>query len=127
MAYQSTASGRFEICVRPYPDLSRGFWQISTGGGQAPVWARSGAELFYLDRSNTLMAVPVQTAAGTFNYGTPEKAFDSKYVGDFYSYDVAPDGQRFLMVKDTGSDNRAEILVALNAFENLKAAAPTAE
>jgi hypothetical protein len=52
--------------------------------------------------------------------------FDAKYAGDFYSYDVAPDGHRFLMVKDTGADNRATILVALNVFENLRAAAPTA-
>jgi serine/threonine-protein kinase len=126
IAYQSAASGRFEICVQPYPDLSQGFWQISTAGGWAPVWGRNGAELFYLDRSNTLMAVPVQTSAGPFNYGTPEKVFDAKYAGDFYSYDVAPDGQRFLMVKDTGADNRATILVALNVFENLRAAAPTA-
>lgn len=51
--------------------------------------------------------------------------FNAKYAGDFYSYDVAPDGQRFLMVKDTGADKRATILVALNVFENLKSAAPT--
>ena len=126
IAYQSTRSGRFEIYVQPYPDLSQGSWQISTGGGWAPVWARNGAELFYLDRSNTLMVVPVQTSAGSFSYGTARSVFAARYAGDFYLYDVAPDGERFLMVKDTGADNRAAIHIALNVLENLRAAAPAA-
>ncbi len=92
-AYQSAESGgRFAIYVRPYPDASKGRWQISTEGGTAPVWARTGRELFYLDESNTLMAVPVDTSGPQFSAGRPAKVFDTKYYGNFYSYDVTPDG-----------------------------------
>ena len=50
----------------------------------APVWARSGHELFYLDESNTLMAVPVDTCGPQFSAGRPAKVFDTKYWGNFY-------------------------------------------
>ena len=51
-------------------------------------------ELFYLDATNTLMAVPIETSASRFTAAKPYKVFDSKYWGAFYSYDVPPDGQR---------------------------------
>jgi eukaryotic-like serine/threonine-protein kinase len=122
-AYQSAESGgRFAVYVRPYPNVSQGRWQVSTEGGTAPVWSRTGRELFYLDESNTLMAVPVQTVASPFSYGTAAKVFDTKYSGDFYSYDVAPDG-RFLMMKESDAGDRAHptrLVVVLNWNEELR-------
>ena len=123
-AYQSAESGgRFAVYVRPYPDASSGRWQISTEGGTAPVWARTGRQLFYLDDSNTLMAVPVETSGPRFTVGKPAKVFETKYSGNFYSYDVTPDGQRFLMMKDApagGRDEPRQIVVVLNWFEELR-------
>jgi hypothetical protein len=128
-AYQSAESGgRFAVYVRPYPDVSKGRWQISTEGGTAPVWARSGRELFYLDESNTLMAVPVQTTGPEFSAGRPVKLFDRKYSGDFYSYDVTRDGLRFLMMKDSSIGDRSHppsVVVVLNWFEELRRRVPT--
>jgi Tol biopolymer transport system component len=48
LAYEATDSGQSEIYVRPFPDVSSGRWQISTGGGTRPLWAPNGQELFYL-------------------------------------------------------------------------------
>ena len=80
LAYQSNESGRIEVYVRPFPQVDSGRWQISTAGGTRPAWARNGRELFYLDASNTLTAVPVQTSGSTFSAGKPAKVFDAKYV-----------------------------------------------
>jgi eukaryotic-like serine/threonine-protein kinase len=128
-AYQSAESGgRFAVYVQPYPDVSKGRWQISTDVGLAPVWARTGRELFYLDDSYTLMAVTVQTSGGQFIAGRPVKVFDTKTSGDFYSYDVTPDGRRFLMTKEStaGDRNRPpNMVVVLNWQEELKARVPT--
>ena len=128
-AYQSTESGgQFEIYVRPYPDATQGRWQISTEGGEAPIWARSGRELFYLDQSNTLVVVPVQTSGPQFSHGRPAKVFDTKYSGVFYSYDVAPDGRRFLMMKESNAgelSNPPNMIVVLNWFEELRRRVPT--
>jgi serine/threonine-protein kinase len=42
LAYESDESGREEIWVRPFPDVNAGRWQVSTGGGRQPLWARNG-------------------------------------------------------------------------------------
>ena len=95
------------------------------------MWARSGRELFYLDESNTLTAVPVSTSGPTFSAGRPAKVFDTKYVEPNPSrhYDVSADGQRFLMIKDsaTGDPNAtpASMVVVAHWFEELKQRVPT--
>ena len=61
MAYQSDESGQFEVLVRPFPNVEDGRWQISSGGGRAPVWAPDSRELFYRDLSGRVLSVPVQT------------------------------------------------------------------
>lgn len=47
IAYASDEAGRYEIYVRPFPDVSAGRWQVSINGGRAPRWAHSGRELFF--------------------------------------------------------------------------------
>ena len=46
LAYTSNESGRWEVYVQAYPGPG-GKWQISNEGGDAPVWAKNGRELFY--------------------------------------------------------------------------------
>jgi hypothetical protein len=101
-------SGEFQIYVRPFPAVDNGRWQVSTGGGQQPAWARSGRELFYWGPDGALMAVSVAAApgGGSFAADTPVKVIGSGYytaVGENNlgrTYDVAPDGKRFLMIKN---------------------------
>jgi serine/threonine-protein kinase len=132
LAYQSNASGQEQIYVQPFPNVNGGRWQISTAGGAKPLWARNGRELFYFDPGGVLMAVAIQ-AATTFSAGNPAKLLDAKYfvggpnVGG-RTYDVSPDGQRFLMIKDNASGNpgaaSANMVVVLNWTEELKARLP---
>lgn len=126
LAYESNESGRAEIYVRPFPRVDSGRWQVSTGGGTQAAWARSGRELFYLDGSNTLIAVPVQTTGATLSAGNSARVFDRAYatpVG-FRTYDVSPDGQRFLMIKDDPNATAAGMVVVVNWSEELKARVP---
>jgi serine/threonine-protein kinase len=127
LVYESNESGRNEIYVRPFPEVEHGRWQVSTGGGTQAAWARNGRELFYLDGSNSLTTVPVQTTGATFSTGKPARVFDRAYaipVG-FRTYDVSPDGRRFLMIKDDQSAAAAGIVVVLNWQEELKRLVPT--
>ena len=130
MAYQSNESGRLEIYVRPFPHVNDGRWQVSTGGGTRPAWARNGRELFYVDPANTLTAVPVQTSGATFATGNPAKLFETAYAATLTSprdYDVAPNGQRFLMIKENVARDRnatAGMVVVQNWFAELKAKVP---
>ncbi|HEY6219368.1 MAG TPA: hypothetical protein VIV65_04885 [Gemmatimonadaceae bacterium] len=119
-AYQSAETGRFEILVRPYPEAGRRQWQISSGGGFAPVWAHNGRELFYLDGdSHTLMSVDVDTSGADLKVGKPKPLLHRSYFGTFYPYDVSLDGQRFLFIKEPPATNTIEVIV--NWAEELRA------
>ena len=126
LAYQSDESGRMEVHVRPFPHVDSDRWQISTGGATRPAWARSGRELFYLDESNALTVVPVRTSGTTFIAGHPAKMFDTTYVypNPARHYDVSPDGQRFLMLKEGAARDRnatpANMVVVQHWSEELK-------
>ena len=41
LAYASDETGRNEVYIRPFPNVDDGKWQVSTNGGQAPLWAHS--------------------------------------------------------------------------------------
>ena len=125
IAYQSPESGRVEIYVRPFPQVDSGRWPISTTGGTRPAWAHNGRELFYIDESNTLTAVPVRTSGTSFSAGAPLRVLDAKYSSVFPGrpYDVSADGQRFLMLKDKATS--AGLVVVLNWTEELKRHLPT--
>ena len=132
LAYQSDESGQQEIYVRPFPDIDTGRWQVSTGGGSRPLWARSGEELFYLAPDGAVMRVAVKGAA-TFRADTPTRLFQGPYFAPatgriFRTYDVSPDAQRFLMIKEGGGaeDTSAapSLIVVQNWTEELKRLVP---
>ena len=126
LAYQSNESGQFEIYVRPYPRIAGGRWQVSTNFGKGAMWARNGRELFYMDRTNHLMTVPVDTQGATFSAGAPKVVFQTPYASPFAwrMYDVSADGARFLMIKDRSVQTTQTIVVAQNWIEELKRILP---
>ena len=124
LAYVSNETGRYEVYVQPFPGPG-GKSQISTEGGSEPVWNRNGRELFY--RNGDAMMVVDIASQPAFVAGNPRVLFEKQYVaGNTNSvYDVSPDGQRFLMVKETPQAGSAtQINVVLNWFEDLKRLAP---
>ena len=132
LAYESNSSGATEIYVRPFPNVDGGQWQVSTAGGNMPLWARSGKELFYFDADGALLRVPVEASGATWHAGTPTKLLErgyyapSGYVGR--TYDVSPDGQRFLMIKAPTIDANAAppaLIVVQHWGEELKRLVPT--
>jgi hypothetical protein len=130
MAYQSNESGQQEIYVRPFPDVDRGRWQISTSGGTRPVWTASGRELFYIAPNGLLNAVPLRSTEGHFDAGTPVAVWKTVYYPgftglglDLRGYDVSRDAQRFLVLKETSTANQAPqvtMIVVLNWSDELK-------
>ena len=124
VAYRSLESGRNEIYVRPYLGPGRK-WQISTDDGVEPVWSKDGRELFYRNGDN-IMVVPVQTEPD-FAAGRPQLLFVAPFMDKSWrSYDVTPDGQRFVMVqKHEDTAKRQELVVVPDWFEELKRLVPT--
>jgi serine/threonine protein kinase/Tol biopolymer transport system component len=116
LAYTSNETGREEIYVVPFPNTSVAKWVVSTGGGTQPRWSRRGGELFYLDRARNLVSVEVKTVP-TFAIGRSAILFSA---AGFSAYTVAPDGQRFLVVRALGASSE-RLIVVENWFEELKA------
>ena len=128
LAYSSDESGRAEVYVQSFPELT-GKWQISANGGVEPVWSNDGDEIFYRT-STDMMVVGVQTEP-EFSSGTPRVLFQTNFFVDpiTRTYEVSPDGQRFLVVKEVDRNTpnasfRTELLVVENWFEELKRLAP---
>jgi serine/threonine protein kinase/Tol biopolymer transport system component len=125
LAYVTNESGNLEVYVRPFPDVSRGRWQVSTGGGSAPRWARSGKELFYVNVGD-MMSVPVTTTATTFAAGTPRKLF-SGFGTQFLQgivpyYDTSLDDQEFLMMGiPAGDSTRSQLVTVENWLQDVDA------
>jgi eukaryotic-like serine/threonine-protein kinase len=105
LAYASNESGRYEVYVRPFPAVNDGRWQISGSGGNEPLWARSGRELFYRAGSGDLMAVSV-TGGAAFSPGEQRRLFSaSAYLSNtaHTEYQISPDDRRFLFKRLVGS------------------------
>ncbi len=122
MAYASNESGRFEIYVAPFPNTGTAKWVVSTNGGTEVQWSHSGRELFYRDGGN-LVAVEVK-ATPTFSTGRSTVLFPAGgFTSDAFAqeYAVAPNDQRFLMIRPLRPSKPDELVVVDNWFEELKA------
>ena len=101
IAFGSNETGRDEVYTQPFPGPGAKV-QISLGGGRSPRWPRAGRELFYIGPDNRVMAVSLTERGSSVSAETPHALFTLR-EGD--SYDVAPDGQRFLVnraISDAG-------------------------
>jgi eukaryotic-like serine/threonine-protein kinase len=140
LAYVSGESGRLEVYVARFPDLS-GRQQVSREGGRDPLWSPDGTELFYIsgpfdttcpDADGTEVCVwAVPFRPGTeLSPGSPRVLFvggtDSFLGFGWPSYDVTPDGRRFVVVRRGDlAPGRTEFVVTLNWFTELRNLAST--
>jgi serine/threonine-protein kinase len=121
IAYTSDESGRREVYVRPFPDVQAGKVQVSRNGGGAPVWSRTGEELYYVEPGPpTLMSTQLDPANGMRVDGAERLfAFPANHFAD--RYDVAPDG-RFLVGRAVPRER--EIVITVNFMSELEQLVP---
>jgi hypothetical protein len=118
IAYSSDETGRPEVYIQRFPEPGERIG-VSSGGGAQPVWRRDGRELFYVDLDRHLMSVPVETGAH-ISAGRPQSLFQLPSYGFdvFYGvrnfYDVAPQGERFLVL--TRDEREAASLTVVTNF-----------
>ena len=124
LAYCSGESGAPQVYVQAFPGPGAKI-QISSDGGTDPVWRRDGRELFYR-RGDSMMVVAVSAASG-FSAGRPRELWKGEYSHGMSSscglpgptssnYDVSPDGQRFLMIKDEDRDSVSREVILVQAW-----------
>jgi len=119
LAYMSAESGRFEILVRPFPNVDDGRWLVSKRGGAQPRWSDDGRTLYFLEPGSPsmLMSTDVTVAGGDLIFSDLDTLLEWPYR---QSYDIAADEQRFIAAKPLGvEDTSGEIVVVQNWFEEV--------
>jgi serine/threonine-protein kinase len=139
IAYMSDESGVYNVYIRPFPNVDDGKWLISARAGGHLIWAPDGRELYYDANPDEMMVVTIETEPA-FTAGNPEVLFRGEYVmagnrgPDASHYDISPDGQRFLMIKEDSQAREAakpvetapitDVIVVENWDEVLKGITP---
>ncbi len=129
VAYVSDKSGQNDVYARPYPGPGVEI-TISVQGGQEPVWAPSGSALYYR-HGDELGVVSVEEMEQSLSVGTPRHVFDDRFMrdtggaeGGVANYDIAPNGEAFVMVEDASTAGAAvlspQLYVVTNWFEELR-------
>jgi Tol biopolymer transport system component len=108
IAYDSNESGVDEIYLKPF--TGAGKRRLSIGGGTSPRWR--GDEVFYTTQTNDVFAVLITGTDTLVPASPPSRALRPcgttstarlATLAPGLTYDVAPDGQRFLLAC-TGAD-----------------------
>jgi eukaryotic-like serine/threonine-protein kinase len=120
VAYVSTATGRAEVYLTRFPDSTR-IYQVSTQGGNMPRWQADGKELFYYsDSHSSIMAVNVEEKVDETSLGTPRTLFHLGIPVRFFTFDVTPDGRRFLIVTSNQLPGPVPLTLVTNWNAELK-------
>ncbi len=106
--------------MRPFPKTSEGLYQVSSGGGVDPKWSADGREIFFRNGNNELARVAVARST-TFAVDDQRVLFSLRGVVD---WDVVPDGQRFVLLRDRQGQQRRKLVVVENFFQELNARVP---
>lgn len=131
IAYASNETGRYEVFVRPFPDVNADRWQLSTNGGTSPRWAHGGSELFFMDAGRMLVSVSIDTTDG-FRAAAPEPLFEvtNEYqvVDISVPYDVDVNDERFVLARTVNIDGDGgegpQTMLVQNFFEVLERRVP---
>ena len=119
IAYAISDGTNRNIYVASFPDgASR--WQVSLAGGEEPRWRADGKEIFFLAPDNTLMAAKLTVRGAEFEVGERTPLFRTDLAPSVsWRYDVARDGQRFLVNTSSGQERRTPITLVINWTERL--------
>ena len=115
IAYRERASGnRTEVYVQSLSSPARR--QVSSDGGDQPLWTKQGRELVYR-RGDAVMAAPFDPSTG--EPGRPVELFRRPASGQLSGdrttgYDASPDGQRFFIIEPQQRDRRAAAALIFN-------------
>jgi len=113
VAFSVTESGQPEVFVAPFPVPARR-WRVSADGGSQARWRRDGKEIFYVSPGRTLMSVQIEASADGVVVKGYEPLFELQYpYGAYHAFDVASDGQRFLVNTLVVNPRSPGVIVAL--------------
>ena len=136
IAYISDETGRREIYVRPYPDVSKGKWQVSRQGGVWPLWNDSMNELiWWSEEAGEILKVDFEVeeeeSASSIRFSNPIVMFSTNHRGSpsFFPYDYDSNKEKFVFISQTSTigtilEQQTKLKVIENWFGELSFLAP---
>ncbi len=111
----SDESGQWQIYVVSYPDQRVAKRLVSSTGGEEPRWSPDGSEIIYRYGSQWFSASFSDDPS--LELGSPEVLFEGPYINiPGYSWDISPDGDRFLLVENPAQNEPLTKLVVITKF-----------
>jgi Tol biopolymer transport system component len=120
LAYSDVGTGMREVYVAAFPSMTSPRL-VSREGGSEPRWAPDSRELFFKN-GDELMSVAIMPGEGVIA-GTPRRLFSVapyRSARNRQQYDIAPDGQHFVMIRDVAGGAR-DVVYVENWFRELLA------
>ena len=111
IAYTSDESGRTEVYLSRFPEMS-GRTPVSVGGGQRPLWRGDGRELYFVGPGSRLMAAGVTVNGNAPAVTPPSSVFDVPLFGGLYA--PSPAGNRFVIAMPAPSTDVVPIELRIN-------------
>jgi len=96
LGYTSLETGQAEVYIRSLVDTDTR-WQVSAGGGVDPRWRGDQRELFYVSADSWLTVVSFANGAPAAPARLFEVHLAPAVLPYMSNYNVAPDGERFLL------------------------------
>jgi Tol biopolymer transport system component len=132
LAYASNESGRPEVYVRPFPDAG-GKWQVSTDGGNEPVWSRSRNELFFKALNNRIMVASYMVKGNSFRAVKSRLWSETRFTPRDprqRAFDLHPDGERIALAavpEPPVALRQEKVVFIFNFFDELRRIAPAGQ
>ena len=84
---------------------------MTAAGGATPIWSRDGRHIYYV--VNEQINVATISTTPSFSVISRQPLFDGTYTfkGSVHAnFDLAPDGQHFLLIKPTSADAQTVVV-----------------
>jgi Tol biopolymer transport system component len=109
LAFETNENGQDEVYVTPFPSAKSKFL-VSTGSGNDPQWSADGKGLYYQADDGTIMAASLQYEGDSLRVTGIQKLFKTNSP----TFDVSPDGKRFLISRSAENQAVAPITLITN-------------
>jgi Tol biopolymer transport system component len=117
LAYASIESGSPEVYVVAFGG-GQGKWQVSSNGATAAKWSADGKELYYVNTTYSLFAVPVKESGSALQFGAAELLVANWSAPQVF-FDVTADGKKILLDRVSQQVSQS-VTVVTNFTEGLK-------
>jgi len=117
LAYDSDETGRREVYVQPFPEVTDR-WRVSIDGGWAPFWRPDGGELYFLDGGSRLSVVTVRVApdAESPSFGEPRTLFPLELKSSRNRQVDTIDGRTFLVNRTVSGVETTPLTLVVHAL-----------